>query len=166
MLEKGTGALQGRLPAELAERGTVGMEKANRFLAESFIENFNRRFMVAPAEQGEAFVPLLDAKLDDILCLKCPRVVGNDNCVRYKGMSLQTPPIEDRYHFVRAGVIVHERGDGRMSVYHGKRRLGRYDKEGRLKNKGGKSRPRTRIRGPRSFTSASSGYALLSFLTA
>ena len=158
--------MQGRLSAELAERGIVEMEEANRFLAESFIEDFNRRFMVAPAEEREAFVPLFDARLDDILCLKYPGVVGNDNCVRYKGMSLQIPPVEDRYHFVRAGVMVHEHGDERMSVCHGKRRLGRYDKEGRLKNKGGKSRPRTRIGGPRSFTSASSGYALLSFLTA
>ena len=65
------------------------MEEANRFLAESFIEDFNRRFMVAPAEEREAVVPLFDARLDDILCLKYPRVVGNDNCVRYKGMSLQ-----------------------------------------------------------------------------
>ena len=43
--------MQGRLPAELAERGTVEMEEANRFLAESFIEDFNRRFMAIPAEE-------------------------------------------------------------------------------------------------------------------
>ena len=98
--ERMFGTLQGRLPAELCERGIVEMEEANRFLAESFIEDFNRRFMVVPAEEGEAFVPLLDAKLDDILCLKYPRVVGNDNCVRYKGMSLQIPAVEDRDHKV------------------------------------------------------------------
>ena len=158
--ERMFGTLQGRLPAELRERGIVEMEEANRFLEESFIGDFNRRFMVVSAEKGEAFVPLLDAKLDDILCLKHRRVVGNDNCVRYKGMSLQIPPVEDRYHFVRAKVVVHEHSDGSMSVYHGKRRLGRYDCEGRLKNKGGISRPRTQIRNSRSFTSPSSGYAL------
>ena len=52
------------------------MEEANRFLAESFIEDFNRRFMVAPAEEREAFVPLFDARLDDILCLKYPEGSG------------------------------------------------------------------------------------------
>ena len=109
-------------------------------------------------------MPLFDARLGNILCFKYPRVVGIDNCVKYKDMSLQVPPVEDRYHFVRAGVMVHEHGNERMYVHHGKRRLGRYDREDRLKNKGAKSRPRTRIgRGPRSFTSPSSGYALFSF---
>ena len=136
------------------------MEEANRFLAESFVEDFNRRFMVAAGEEGEAFVPLFDVKLDDILCLKHRRVVGNDNCVRYKGMSLQIPPVEDRYRFVRARVMVHEYGDGSMSVYHGKRKVGSYDSCGRLKNKGGISRPRTQTGCHRSFTSPSSGYAL------
>ena len=131
------------------------MGEANSFLEEKLIEDSNRRFMVAAAEPEEAFVPLLDANLEDILCLRHRRVVGNDNCVRYRGMSLQIPPVKDRYHFVRARVVVHEYCDGSMSVYHGKRRLGRYDSEGRLKNKGGKSRPRTRIRGSRSFTSVS-----------
>ncbi len=157
--ERMFGTLQGRLPAELCERGIVEMEEANRFLEESFIEDFNGRFIVAPAEEGEAFVPLFDARLDDILCLKHRRVVGNDNCVRYKGMSLQIPPVKDRHHFVKAKVMVHEHSDGSMSVYHGKRRLGRYDKEGRLKNKGGRSRPRTWIMGSRSFTSVSQGVA-------
>ena len=82
-------------------------------------------------------MPLFDVELDDILCLKHPRVVGNDNCVRYKGISLQIPPVEDRYHFVRAKVVVHEYEDGSMAVYHGKRKVGNYDSEGRLKNKGG-----------------------------
>ena len=83
--ERMFGTLQGRLPQELREEGITGMEEANRFIAGGFIEDFNRRFMVAPTEQGEAFVPLFDAKLDNILCLKHRRVVGNDNCVRYKG---------------------------------------------------------------------------------
>ena len=158
--ERMFGTLQGRLPAELCERGIMEMEEANRFLAESFVEDFNRRFMVAAVEEGEAFVPLFDVKLDDILCLKHRRVVGNDNCVRYKGMSLQIPPVKDRHHFVRAKVMVHEYGDGSMSVYHGKRKVGSYDSCGRLKNEGGINRPRTQIGGHRSFTSPSSGYAL------
>ncbi len=125
--------LQGRLPAELRERGIVEMGEANKYLSESFVEDFNRRFSVAAAEKGSAFVPLLGVGLDDILCLKHPRVVGNDNCVRYKGVSLQIPPVKDRYHFVRAEVVVHEYEGGSMAVFHeGKRRLGSYDREGSL----------------------------------
>ena len=125
--------LQGRLPAELCEQGIVEMGEANRYLSESFVDDFNRRFAVAAAQEGSAFVPLLGVGLEDILCLKHQRVIGNDNCVRYKGMSLQIPPVEDRYHFVRAKVVVHEYEDGRMAVVHeGKRRLGFYDREGNL----------------------------------
>ena len=152
--------LQGRLCAELCELGIEEMEEANRFLRDKFVADFNRRFMVAPAEEGSAFVPLLGVGLDDILCLKHPRVVGNDNCVSYKGLRLQIPPVEDRYHFVRAKVMVHEYSDGSMAIYHGKRKVGEYDSEGQLKNKGGTSRPRVHIGGHRSFTSPSSGYAL------
>ncbi len=60
-------------------------------------------------------------------------MVGNDNCVRYRGKSLQIPPVKDRYHFVRAKVMVHEYEDGRMAVVHGrKRKLGVYDRAGNL----------------------------------
>ena len=125
--------LQGRLPAELEEQGIVEMGEANRYLSESFVNDFNRRFSVAAAEEGSAFVPLLGVGLEDILCLKHQRVVGNDNCVKYKGMSLQIPPVGDRAHFVRAKVVVHEYGDGSMAVVHeGKRRLGFYNREGNL----------------------------------
>ena len=125
--------LQGRLPAELEERGIEDMEEANRYLSESFIEDFNRRFTVEAREKGSAFVPLLGVGIEDILCFKSERVVGSDNCVRYKGKSLQIPPVKDRYHFVRAKVVVHEYEDGRMAVVHGgKRKLGVYDREGTL----------------------------------
>ncbi len=121
------------MPAELEENGIVDMEEANRYLEESFVEDFNRRFAVEAREEGSAFVPLLDVGLEDILCLKHKRVVGNDNCVRYKGKSLQIPPVGDRAHFVRAKVMVHEYEDGRMAVVHERRRkLGVYDREGNL----------------------------------
>ena len=131
--ERMFGTLQGRLPAELSELGITDMEEANRYLSEVFVDDFNRRFAVAPREEGSAFVPLLGVGLEDILCLKHQRVVGNDNCVRYKGKSLQIPAVRDRAHFVRAKVMVHEYGDGSMAVVHErKRKLGVHDREGNL----------------------------------
>ena len=125
--------LQGRLPVELEERGIVEMRETNKYLLESFVDDFNRRFAVTAKEEGSGFVPLLGVGLEDILCLKHQRVVGNDNCVKYGGMSLQVPAVEDRYHFVRAKVEVREYGDGSMAVVHeGKRKLGVYDREGNL----------------------------------
>ena len=157
--EKMFKTLQGWLCTELSELGIVEMDEANRFLGNKLVGDFNRRFMVAPAEEGSAFVPLFDVKLDDILCLKHPKVVGNDNCVSYKGMRLQIPPVEDRYHFVRARVMVHEYSDGSMAIYHERCRLGSYDSEGRLKNEGETSGTKARVGGHRSFTPASRGVA-------
>ncbi len=131
--ERMFGTLQGRLPAELEELGIEEMEEANKYLRECFVEDFNRRFAVEAAEEGSAFVPLLGVGLDDILCLKRERAVGNDNCVRCKGKSLRVPPVGDRHHFVRAKVMVHEYEDGSMAVVRGgKRKLGVYDREGNL----------------------------------
>ena len=75
-------------------------------------------------EEGSEFITLhKEVNLDDILCMKEQRVVGNDNCVSYKGICSQIPPVSDRNHFVRARVMVHEHSDGRMSVFHGSDRL-------------------------------------------
>ena len=68
----------------------------------------------------------MKAKLPDILCLKETRTVGNDNCVTYKGRTLQIPPQSHRYTYVQAKVKVHEYEDGGMAVFHDIRRLGRY----------------------------------------
>ena len=58
--------------------------------------------------------------------------MGNDNCVRYKNLRLQIPPGPHGRHYVRRTVRVHEHADGRLSVFHGPRRLGRYGADGAL----------------------------------
>ncbi len=127
------GTLQGRLPQELAKAGISGMEEANEFLR-AFWPRFNASFAVEPKEAESAFAPLLPsmrAKLPDILCLKAERTVGNDNCVAYHGRKLQIARQRHRCHYVRAKVMVHEYEDGSMAVFHGGRRVGRYDATGR-----------------------------------
>ena len=58
--------------------------------------------------------------------------VGNDDCVTYKGKTLQIPPQSHRYTYVRAkAVTVHEYEDGGTDVFHGIWRLARYDANGR-----------------------------------
>lgn len=49
--------LQGRLPQKLRLAGITDMAAANRFLAEAFLPEHNRRFREAPSEAGSAFVP-------------------------------------------------------------------------------------------------------------
>ena len=128
------GTLQGRLPQELARAGITELDEANEFLKD-FRPRFNAAFAVEAAEAKSAFsrlLPRMKAALPDILCLKETRTVGNDKCVSYKGKTLQIPPQPHRCHYVRAKVKVHEYEDGGMAVFHGIRRLGRYDPNGRL----------------------------------
>ncbi len=127
--ERWFGTVQGRLPRELAQEGITSMAEANRHLRESFWPDLHRRFGVAAREPGSAFVPLRDVDLDDILCPKAERTVAGDNCVAYRGLSLQLPVAHGR-HYIKRRVRVHEHADGTLSVFHGPRRLVRYDAAG------------------------------------
>ncbi len=107
------------------------MDAANEFLKD-FWPRFNTAFTVEPESAFSPLVPSMKAKLPDISCLKTERTVGNDNCVSYKGRTLQIPPQRHRCHCVRARVMVHEYEDGAMAVFHGSWRLGQYDANERL----------------------------------
>ena len=130
--ERMFGTLQGRLPQELRVAGVTTMEEANRYLAEVYLAAHNARFAVAPEQPGSAFVADRAGAWRDILCVHEARKVGNDNCVRYRRLSLQIPPSPIRPHFVGVTVRVHDYPDGTLAVFHGPRRLARYDQHGNL----------------------------------
>lgn len=121
---------QDRLPKELALAGITDREDANRFLKRDYLKRFNRRFMVKPAQEGDAFVPLLGVDIDNILCRQVERAVGKDNCVSYQGRTLQLPSDKVR-HYSRARVRVHEYPNGHLAVFHGPRCLAAYDPAGK-----------------------------------
>ena len=123
--ERMFGTLQKRLPQELRLAGITGIDEANRFLKEVYLPQHNAHFATPAEGQGSAFVPVAGA-LDDILCVHADRVVGNDNTVRYRGLTLQIPPDRHRHHYVKARVRVHEYPDGTLAVFHGPRCLARY----------------------------------------
>lgn len=132
--ERAFRTLQDRLPKELALAGMTTLAAANRWLAESYTPAHNAAFAVAPAEAGSAFVPDRAGQAREILCLQQERRVGNDNTVKWRGLSLQIPPSRLRPHFVRAMVRVHEYPDGRLAVFHGPHRLADYDPQGNLRD--------------------------------
>lgn len=129
--ERMFGTLQKRLPQELRLAGISRIEEANRFLKEVYLPRHNARFQVTPESDGSAFVPFTGA-FDDILCVHADRVVGNDNTVRYRSLSLQIQPDRHRHHYVKARVRVHEYPDGTLAVFHGPRCLARYRATGEL----------------------------------
>ena len=81
---------QGRLPKELALSGITEIKDANRYLRERYLPTFNAEFMQPALEEGSAFVGYLGGDIDDVLCEHHQRVVGNDNCVSFEGLSADT----------------------------------------------------------------------------
>jgi hypothetical protein len=128
--ERAFRTLQDRLPKELALAGITTISAANRWLAETYWPAHNAAFAVAPAEAGSAFVVDRTGRVREILSVQEERRVGNDNTVKWRGLSLQIPPSTLRAHFVRAMVRVHEYPDGRLAIFHGPHRLADYDPEG------------------------------------
>jgi transposase len=128
--ERAFGTLQDRLPKELELARLTTLEAANRFLRESYLPEHNARFAVAPEHPETAFVADVAGVHRDILCVQEERVVGNDNTVRYRGLSLQIPPSPIRPHFVKARVRVHDYPDGMLAIFHGPRCLARYRADG------------------------------------
>jgi transposase len=128
--ERMFGTLQDRLPKELADAGVTTLAAANRFLREVYLPAHNRRFAVAPEQEGSAFVPWTGGDLGEILCHQEDRVVAKDNTVRFEGLVLQIPPSPIRHHFVKVTAQVRRYPDGRLALFHGHHCIGRYAADG------------------------------------
>lgn len=122
---------QERLVKELAAAGITDMKEANAYICSVYMPAHNDEFEISPEESATMFVPWAGTPLDDILCEKYHRSVGNDNCVRFDGLILQIPPDRYRYHYVRVKVRVHRYPDGHLSLFHGPRKLATYDTKGK-----------------------------------
>jgi hypothetical protein len=130
--ERMFGTLQDRLPKELKLAGISSIEAANRFLREVYLAEHNARFARPPEIAESAFVAADRSLLNEILCIEEERVVARDNTVAYGGLRLQLPESRLRAHYVKARVKLRHYPDGTLAVFHGPRRLARYDAGGRL----------------------------------
>ncbi len=129
--ERMFGTLQERLPKELSLFGITTMAEANRYIREIYLPMHNDLFATPPQIEESAFVPVHDpGSLVDVLCIQQNRVVARDNTVFYEGRCLQLPSSAARAHYVKANVRVHEYPDGSLAVFHGPRRLCRYNAQG------------------------------------
>jgi hypothetical protein len=128
--ERNFGTWQGRLPQELRLRGIRTVEAANVFLREHYIGEFNRRFQVATAQPGSAFVPCRAKDLERIFSLQFERTVNRDNTVSFQNLTLQIEPVRWRATLTGCTVTVHQHLDGTLSLSYGPHSLGRYDERG------------------------------------
>lgn len=125
---------QERLTKELALMGITTMEGANRYLCETYLPAFNRKFAHSAREEGSAFMPYIGPPLYDILCEQYERTVQGDNCVRFNNLVLQLPKDECRCNYIKAKVKVHKYLDGSLAVFYGPRKLANYDRKGKQIN--------------------------------
>ena len=132
--ERAFGTLQDRLPKELALAGITTVEAANRWIAETYIAEYNAAFAVEAEQEGSGFVADRAGLWREILCVQEERTVGNDNTVKWRGLRLQLPPSRLRPHFVRASVRVHEYPDSSIAIFWGPHRLADYDAHGAIQD--------------------------------
>jgi len=128
--ERSFGTWQGRLPQELRLHKIGSLEAANVFLREHYIAAFNRRFQVAAAQQGNAFLACRGRDLDLVFSLQFERAVNRDNTVSFQNLSLQIEAVRWRATLAGCQVMVHQHLDGTLSLTHGPHLLGRYTAEG------------------------------------
>jgi hypothetical protein len=130
--ERNFGTWQGRLPQELRLQRINSVEKANRFLRDHYIVEFNRRFQVRAAERGTAFLARRGQNLDLTFSLQFERAVNRDNTVSFQHLNLQIEAVRWRATLAGCTVRVHQHLDGTLTITHGPQRLGRYSAEGKL----------------------------------
>src|SRR5881409_3630459 len=118
------GTWQRRLPQELRLRGITTREEANRFLRESYVAEFNRKFAVRAAQPESAFVPASGKELERIFSLQHERVVNGDNTIRFANRVLQIERTRWRGTLAGCRVLVCQHLAGWLSVYYGPHRVG------------------------------------------
>jgi transposase len=115
-IERFFGTAQDRLVRGMRDAGVCSLELANRYLKETFLPMWNRRFVVPAAKPTDAHRALEQHDLAAILSRIEERTVANNYTFRVDSESyqidLQTVPVALR----KAGVAVQFRLDGSIKV--------------------------------------------------
>ena len=117
---------QGRLPQELRIRGIGNVEAANRFLAETYMAEFNSKFTVPAAQRGTAFVPAPKRRLEEIFSIQHERTVNKDNTVLLAHQVLQIDKTRWRATLAGCRVIVREHLDAALTISYGPHVVARF----------------------------------------
>src|SRR5205807_1171417 len=88
-MERSYRTWQGRLPQELRLRKITTVEEANGFLRQEYRAEFNRRFAVAAAGKGSAFVRTRRKDLAWVFSIQHERRVNADNTIALDNRILQ-----------------------------------------------------------------------------
>jgi hypothetical protein len=123
--------LQGRLPQELRLRGITTVEKANEFIRNEYIQEYNQKFSILPKTEISAYVPIpTGVEMELVFSVQTKRLVKADNTVKFRNNIYQLEK-QDRYPMGMEGlrVTVHELTQGGIAITFQERVLGRYSGE-------------------------------------
>lgn len=126
--------LQDRLVQELRLAGVRSSERANAFIADTFLARYNSEFARPPADPASAFVTAGGAELEQILCVEEARTIGRDNTIVIENIRLQIPKQPGRPTCAGLAVLARRHLDGSHSVWWGRRCLGQFDHRGRARS--------------------------------
>ena len=107
-------------------RQITQLDEANQFLKNEYVAEFNRRFTVAAAQKGTAFVRTKRSDLDLVFSIRQERVVNQDNTIQVDNRVFQIEKTRWRDTLAGATVVVHEHLDGRTSIHYGPHRIAEY----------------------------------------
>jgi transposase len=124
-VERRHAVFQDRLVKELRLRGIRDMAQANALLEGSFLADLDRRYAIEPAAEQDLHRPLpAGVVLEEVLCVRAERVVGQDWCVRWASRWLQIGDGHAALRLPRRRVLVRELAGGRLLLEHRGQRLG------------------------------------------
>ena len=126
-MERSYRTWQGRLPQELRLRKMATVEEANRFLRQQYQAEFNRRFAVAAAGKGSAFVRTRRKDLDWVFSIQHERTVNQDNTIALDNRILQIEKTRWRNTLSGCKVTVYELLNGKIVVRFGPHEVARFE---------------------------------------
>ncbi len=110
-VERRNRVFQDRLVKELRLRKIRDMAAANVLLKEKFLKELNDRYAIEPRRVTDAH-RLPQRNLDEVLCVREERTVGNDWCVRWRNGWLQIAGEHAPLSLAGRKVQVREKRDG------------------------------------------------------
>lgn len=123
-VERMNGTLQDRLVKALREENISDIDTANKFLKETFLPDFNKKFMVDPKSTSNLHIHLRNneyEKLPQHFSKHFSRVVANDFTIRFNNQYIQLYRKKDCGYTIRPSqsVTVEEHMNGDIKVsYH------------------------------------------------
>lgn len=123
-VEKANRTLQDRLVKELRIRGINTIEEANRFLTETYLEEFNQQFAVAPASKEDAHRKVRqETDLSQIFCEKHIRTVSKNLELQFANIVYQIRLPKPFNGLIGAKVTVLKKLDGMVQVNYKEKNL-------------------------------------------